>query len=137
MKVAIPVDDHSEVSAHFGRSPAFLIFTLEEGRIKQREIRANDQVSAGDTHAQGKGHPHAHSHDHNRFVRLLGDCQAVIGLGMGAGARVALEAAGINVRILADSCSPEEAAISYATGRLEANPGISCVCHGHSQHIQR
>lgn len=136
MKVAIPLDSHSEVSAHFGRSPAFLIFTLEDGRIEQREIRANDQVSAGDTHAQVKGHSHAHSHDHNRFVRLLGDCQAVIGLGMGAGARVALEAAGINVRILADSCSPEEAAISYAAGHLEANPGLSCGCHGHSRHIE-
>jgi len=134
MKVAIAIDNRSEVSAHFGRSPAFLIFTVEGGRIEQREIRANDQAIPENIHTHLDSHPHTHSHDHNRFVRLLGDCKVVIGLGMGAGARVALESAGIMVRILSEPCSAEEAAISFASGALEANPGISCGCHGHSQH---
>ena len=132
MKVAIPIDHRSEISAHFGRSPAFLVFTLDHGVIQQRELRTNDQAvpEEGLLHADG----HSHSHDHNRFVRLLGDCAAVIGLGMGSGARVALESAGLKVRILREPCSPEEAAIQFESGLLEANPGLSCGCHGHGHH---
>lgn len=127
MKIAIAIDNRSDISAHFGRSPAFLIFAVENGRILHREIRANDQATPG---AESEN-PHAHSHDHNRFVRVLGDCQAVIGLGMGAGARVALEAAGIDVRLLAGPCSPEEAAVRYESGLLESTQGECCAGHGY------
>lgn len=137
MKVAVAIDNRSEISAHFGRSPAFLIFTVENGRVDQREIRANDQLVPGEPHTHLDGHPHAHAHDHNRFVRLLGDCKAVIGLGMGSGARVALESAGITVRILSGPCAPEEAAIRFESGLLDPDPRISCGCHGHPQHTQQ
>ena len=139
MKVAIAVNDRSEISAHFGRSPAFLIFSVEKGQIQHREIRANDQA----THGMGDHEPnhdptqpHTHSHDHNKFVRLLGDCQAVVGLGMGAGARHALESAGIKVRLLARPCTPEEAAIQFETGLLESNPGVCCGGSGHGHHTE-
>ena len=131
MKIAIPIDNRSDMSAHFGRSPAFLIFTVENGRILHREIRSNDQAAPGTESVDPQAQSHVHSHDHNRFVRLLGDCRAVIGLGMGAGARVALEAAGINVRLLAESCSPEEAAVRFESGLLESSPVACCAGHGH------
>lgn len=133
MKVAVPIDHRSEISAHFGRSPAFLVFTVRDGRIEQREVRANDQAGAEGAHTHQHGHPHAHAHDHSRFVRLLGDCKAVIGLGMGSGARVALESAGIAVRILSRPCTPEEAALHFESGRLDLDPGPSCGCGGHGQ----
>jgi len=136
MKVAVAIDNRSEISAHFGRSPAFLIFTLENSRVEQREIRANDQAVPEDTHTHQGGHPHVHAHDHNRFVRLLGDCKAVIGLGMGSGARIALESAGIMVRILSGPCAPEEAALRFESGLLDPDPRLSCGCHGHAQHTQ-
>jgi predicted Fe-Mo cluster-binding NifX family protein len=122
MKVAIAVNHRSEVSPHFGRSPAFLVFQVEQGQILHREIRPNDQ--AGAQHGSGPEHrgTQAHPHDHNRFVQLLGDCQAVIGLGMGPGARQALESAGITVRLLEAPISPEEAAIGFETGLLPAGP---------------
>ena len=44
MKVAVAIDHRSEISAHFGRSPAFLVCTVRDGRIEQREVRANDQA---------------------------------------------------------------------------------------------
>ncbi len=134
MKVAVAIDNRSEISAHFGRSPAFLVFTVKGGQIEHREIRANDQLAPEGAHTHQDGPPHAHAHDHNRFVRLLGDCKAVVGLGMGSGARAALESAGITVRILSGPCAPEEAALRFDSGLLELDPGMSCGCHGHSQH---
>jgi len=126
MKVAIAITTDSEVSAHFGRSPAFLICSVEQGQIQSREVRANDQATPGQNREHQHRPDHSHAHDHNRFVQLLGDCHAVIGLGMGSGARLALEAAGINVRLLEQPCPPDEAALRYASGQLEAHPGSCC-----------
>jgi predicted Fe-Mo cluster-binding NifX family protein len=137
MKVAIAVNDRTEISAHFGRSPAFLIFSVEKGQIQHREIRANDQATHGTGHHEqnhDSAQPHIHSHDHNRFVQLLGDCRAVVGLGMGAGARKALETAGIEVRLLDGPCSPEEAALRFESGLLESSPGVCCGGSGHHHH---
>lgn len=127
MKIAIPITPGAEMSAHFGRSPAFLVLSLEQGRILHREVRANDQAAPGA--AQALASSGAHPHDHSRFVRLLGDCQAVVGLGMGAGARQAFESAGVAVRILAAPCPPDEAALRYASGGLEGAPGPACPGH--------
>lgn len=133
MKVAVAMDDRSEISAHFGRSPAFLVFTVEGGQVKQREIRANDQFAPEQAQTHLGGRLHAQAHDHHRFARLLADCEAVIGLGMGSGARRALESAGITVRILAGPCTPEAAAIRFESGLLDPNPHVSCGRHGHAQ----
>jgi predicted Fe-Mo cluster-binding NifX family protein len=134
MKVAIAIDNRSNLSAHFGRSPAFLIFDVEQGQIQKREIRVNDQAQPAVRQDLCHEPPGAPSHDHNRFVSLLGDCGAVVGLGMGAGARHALESAGIRVRLLEEPCPPEEAAIRFESGRLEANPGACCGGHRHPHH---
>ncbi len=134
MKIAIPILGDTEISAHFGRSPAFLVITVEQGQIRHREIRANDQAGSGlgqHEPSPDSAHPLTHSHDHNRFVQLLGDCRAVVGLGMGAGARRALESAGLEVRLLAVPCPPEEAALEFASGRLESSPDLGCACSGH------
>jgi len=134
MKVAIPILTETEISAHFGRSPAFLVLTVEQGQIQHREVRANDQagpVLGQQQPSPDSAHSRTHSHDHNRFVQLLGDCRAVVGLGMGAGARRALESAGLEVRLLAGPCSPEDAALQFAAGRLQPGSGLGCACSGH------
>jgi hypothetical protein len=59
----------------------------------------------------------------------------VVSLGMGAGARHALEAAGLTVHLLAADCSPDDAALGFAGGRLEAARGTCCGGRtGHSPH---
>lgn len=128
MRVAIPVTRDTRISAHFGRSPAFLILDVDQGQIRRRELRPNDQAGTGGGHPHEGDHDHGHTHghDHGRFVHLLGDCRAVVGLGMGTGARFSLESAGILVRILGAPCSPEEAAIRFEAGLLEADPGPCC-----------
>lgn len=122
MKVAIPIHSPSRMSAHFGRSPAFLVLEVSDGLVLSQETRVNDQASLGEGQHDTRPHDHGHPHDHNRFAQLLGDCQAVIGLGMGAGARKSLEAAGIAVHLLRTPCTPEEAALRLEAGTLEPGP---------------
>ena len=133
MKIAIPTMDGQSISAHFGKSKAFLVFETEGDGIQTRELRDNDQHKAQeagqDCHTQG--HEHGQQHDHGGFTRLLSDCQAVIVRGMGAGAAQAMRSAGIRVFLVEAACSPEEAVVRCASGRLLAQDGGLCGCRGH------
>ena len=133
MKIAVPVNQHEAMSLHFGRSHAFLVLEVEGGTIVRRDTRINDQTGIG--HDPAQGHAHLHGHDHTRFVSLLGDCEAVVSLGMGSGARHALEAAGLTVRLLETGCSPDEAALRFESGSLDATKGTCCGGRaGHGPH---
>ncbi|MDP1831080.1 MAG: NifB/NifX family molybdenum-iron cluster-binding protein [Geothrix sp.] len=121
MRIAFPTTDGARISAHFGRCQSFLILDVDAGTVKSRDIRANDQEPG-----TGHGHDHGHAHDHNAFVRLLGDCEAVMCGGIGPGARHALESAGLKVHLVPLQSSPEEAAIALATGTFTARTGPSC-----------
>jgi predicted Fe-Mo cluster-binding NifX family protein len=134
MKIAVAMESQHEISAHFGRSPSFLILSLINGRVSREELRINDQASHHDRPPRYASR--AHAHDHNRFVQLLGDCHSVICLGIGAGARSALERAGIKVLVLKERCSPEEAALGSESGSLEFEPGGCCHGGGHHAHTQ-
>jgi predicted Fe-Mo cluster-binding NifX family protein len=131
MKIAIPTMDGHSISAHFGKSKAFLVFETEGAAVKTRELRDNDQhkpqIAGQDSHSHEAGH----HHDHGGFTRLLGDCQAVIVRGMGAGAVQALRSAGIRIYLVEETCSPEAALARFANGQLLAQEGGSCGCHGH------
>jgi predicted Fe-Mo cluster-binding NifX family protein len=54
----------------------------------------------------------------------------VIVRGMGAGAALAMRTAGIRTFLVEETCSPEEAIVRFATGRLLVQEGGSCGCHG-------
>jgi predicted Fe-Mo cluster-binding NifX family protein len=131
MKIAIPTIDGHSISAHFGKSKAFLVFETEGQEIKTRELRENDQPKAEAADQDGHSHTQGHHHDHGGFSRLLKDCQVVIVRGMGAGAAQAMLTAGIRTFLVEEACSPEEAVVRFATGRLLAQEGGSCGCHGH------
>ncbi len=142
MKIAIPTMDGASISAHFGKSKGFLVFEFEGGAIRHCELRANGQHRDHDHDHGCQGHDanreaihdpmqtHGHHHDHRGFAELLGDCQAVIVRGMGSGAAQAMRAAGIRVCLIQDDCSPEEAVTAFASGKLMAQEGAFCACHG-------
>ena len=44
MRIAVPTNDGTSISEHFGRSAAFLIFETENGKIKSRSQRATWQA---------------------------------------------------------------------------------------------
>ena len=102
MKIAIPTMDEQTLSAHFGRSTAFLVFDIENGDIRNREVRPNVHGhQAHGHHEHGQGGPvHGHGHDHGGFISLLHDCSVVLSGGMGAGAWNALRGAGMKVYLV-------------------------------------
>lgn len=121
MKIAFPLGADGHLSPHFGRCHAFLVLDVAQDQILDRQVRSNAQAAHDHTHEPG--HAHSHGHDHHAFVTLLGDCQAVIALGMGPGARLALEQGGLQVVLLDRPCDPDVAALRHVQGTLLPGSG--------------
>ena len=100
MKIAIPTNDGTSISEHFGRSKGFLVYEVANGKIEKREFRENGMTHS---HAQGDcahGSHGAGGHSHAGILSALEDCQLVLCLGMGGRAADALEEVGINTMLL-------------------------------------
>ena len=126
MKIAVITNDGKTISQHFGRAPHYLVFTVEDGEIVEKELR--DKVG----HQQFVNEPHDHDHNdprghgfgahsemkHAHMIESIQDCEAIIVRGMGRGAYLAMEQANIRpfVTELADA---EEAVKAYIGGTLE------------------
>jgi predicted Fe-Mo cluster-binding NifX family protein len=130
MKIAVAALDQTHVSPHFGRSPHFMVYEVQDGKVLSHEARPNGFTP----HAQGQcsgehhGTEHAH-HGHASVIEALKDCQAVLCFGMGWRAAADLKAAGIQVGLLESDCTPEEAAALYAQGRVSTSQEGFCRCH--------
>jgi predicted Fe-Mo cluster-binding NifX family protein len=145
MKVAVATTDGVAFSQHFGQSAGFVVFEVEDGVLKGRELRTNDRTP----HAQGlcdgasnapasgaleqKGQHgegrHGHgAHSCGSIADLLRDCEAVLCGGMGAGAANALSQQGIQPLVLPLACSADEAIAHYLNGTTKAQPGGFCNC---------
>ena len=116
MKIAIVTDDHKTISAHFGRSQFYEIFTIEAGRVTAREslARTNPQViTVGGGHEAEGGH----HHDHNAMIAPISDCQVLLTRGMGMGAHASLKAHGVQP-VITDIHEMQAAVEAYLAGTL-------------------
>lgn len=127
MKIAVPTNDGASISEHFGRSAGFLIFEIENGQIKSRELKANGMEHS---HAQGAcDHHSAESkpHSHAGILATLDGCEVVICAGMGQRAAEALK--GCGMRIVVTSVASAEAAVSaHLAGKLTSQTEGFCRC---------
>ena len=131
MKVAVVTDDGTTISRHFGRAATYLVFTIEAGAITGREQRAKPthRHGAHTHHEQHEIHLHeqAHGmdaesdHKHNEMVEPIQDCAALIARGMGTGAYLSLQQAGIRP-FITDYEQAEAAVLAYSAGTLEDHP---------------
>jgi predicted Fe-Mo cluster-binding NifX family protein len=91
MKIAIPSDEGTYLSQHFGRTLGFKIFEINDGSIIGEEYRQNTFTGHAMGHHQDHGHDHHHhgendghaQHSHHRILGALHDCEVVIAGGMG------------------------------------------------------
>jgi predicted Fe-Mo cluster-binding NifX family protein len=130
MKIAAVTDDGITISAHFGRATKYSIFTVEEGEIVSRTTIEKPN------HRDFQHMEHDHSHDHDHQGRGMGenagrkhrlmfepisDCQVLLARGMGRGAQIGLQQAGIQA-ILTDDADIEKAVERVIDGTIKSNP---------------
>ena len=128
MKIAVPTNDGFSISAHFGRSAAFLVFEVEGGQIRSCETRPN---SGCHSHAAGScsiGGAAAGTDNHAGIAGVLAGCDVVLCGGMGGGAAAALKAGGIPSIVVSATGSAEAAVSAYVTGALTPSRAPSCHC---------
>lgn len=124
MKIAAITDDGHTISQHFGRAAHYLVVTVEDGKVVDRQMR--DKL--GHTHftnephaAEMPGQPHGFdpvSQDrHTRMAEAIADCQALLCGGMGAGAYESMRSRGIRP-VVTDIASIEEAIKAYVDGQI-------------------
>ncbi len=127
MKLAVVVEDQDTISQHFGRAPYYLVYTIENGRIRGRELRdkPGHRQFASEPHVHDHQHEHgmdAHSaHKHDQMIAPIADCEALIVRGMGRGAYMALEQAQIRP-FVTDVSRPDAAVQAYLDGSLTNHP---------------
>ena len=127
MKIAVPTNDGATISEHFGRSANFLIFEIENGQIKSRELKTNGMEHS---HAQGAcDHHSAESkpHSHAGILAALEGCGLVICAGMGQRAAEALRNCGTQI-VVAPPASAEETVVAYLAGKLTPQTERFCQC---------
>lgn len=122
MNIAVITEDGKTISRHFGRAQYYLVATVENGRVVNREMR--DKL--GHAQFQKEGHEHEESggphglglaadNRHGRMADTIADCEAVLCGGMGMGAYESMKARNIRP-VVTDITDIEEAVLAYARG---------------------
>ena len=126
MKIAIVTNNGQTISQHFGRASHYAIFSIENGEVKDTEMRERH------TGHKAQQHEHEHHHDHNNnnahgigqdekhdaMAKEIADCQVLIAGGMGRGAYMRFFQNGINV-IMTDITDIKQAVDAYIKGELK------------------
>lgn len=124
MKIAIITDDGKTISQHFGRAPYYLVLTIEEGKIVNREMRnkmGHNQFSAEHHAEEAHGADHGlDSASHNKHVSMaetIADCKAILCGGMGMGAYESMRRLNIQP-VVTDLQDIDAAAQAFIDGKL-------------------
>ncbi len=124
MKIAVITDDGKTISQHFGRAQYYLVATIENGQIVNREMRPKlGHNHFSDQPHQEEGHGHHHGTDpasHDRHLQMseaITDCEALLCRGMGYGAYESMKARNIRP-LVTDIAGIEEAVMAYANGQI-------------------
>ena len=124
MKIAAISDDEVTVSQHFGRAPLYVVATVENGEIINKETRDKTGHHTFAAHQHPETVPgERHGYDsgaqsrHTSMAETIADCQVLIAGGMGWGAYESLESRNIQP-IVTDIRSIDEAVKLYLEGKL-------------------
>lgn len=124
MKIAAISDDGVTISQHFGRAPLYVVLTVEEGKIVNKETRAKSghhtfaahdhpDLAPGERHGYDAGSQTRHS----SMAETISDCQVLLAGGMGWGAYEALQSYNIDP-VVTDVKNIDEAVQLYLDGKL-------------------
>lgn len=116
MRIAVTYED-GQVFQHFGHTPAFKVYDVEEGQVKAARV----------TDTNGSGH--------GALAGVLNALSADVLIcgGIGGGARAALAEAGIRL-YGGVSGGADEAVTAFLAGELAYDPDARCDHHGEHHH---
>ena len=123
MKIAAVSDDGKSISMHFGRAQLYVVVSVEDGRVVDREVRPKaghhtfGDEARGEHHGQGHGFDAASQHRHAQMASSIADCQVLLAGGMGWGAFDSLTTYGIQP-IITDIRDIDQAVQAYLEGTL-------------------
>jgi predicted Fe-Mo cluster-binding NifX family protein len=123
MKIAFITNDGETISRHFGRAPYYLVVTIEDDEVTEREMRDKlghnhfSQQEHHESHGQGSGMDASSHHKHNQMAQAIQDCSALICGGMGRGAYQSMQTFGITP-IVTEIGSIDAALKAYLKGEL-------------------
>ena len=124
MKIAIITDDGKTISQHFGRAQYYLVATVENGQVIDRELRdklghshfANEQRDP-ETPGQPHGFSPASQDRHAQMAQAITDCEVLLCRGMGMGAYESMKTYGIRP-IVTEIVAIDDAVKAYIDGRI-------------------
>lgn len=123
-KIAVITDEGTTISQHFGRAQYYLVVTVENGQIVNRELRhkLGHAHFANQPHPEEQpGQPHgmdAASHNkHLQMAEAIADCEALLCRGMGMGAYESMKVRGIRP-VVTDIAVIDEAVMTYIEGSI-------------------
>ncbi len=132
MKIAIATNNGENVTGHLGRCRSFLIYTIENNEVKNRDLRTNTFTHHGQGNHQPGQHAHGtheqHGHSHGALVEGLKDCEAVIF--QSGGWRVVNDLQNANIKpIMTDEKVADIAVEKYIAGTLVEKKDNVCNHH--------
>ncbi|HUI08194.1 MAG TPA: DUF134 domain-containing protein [Verrucomicrobiae bacterium] len=126
MKIAAVTDDEKTISPHFGRACGFVILTVENGKVIDRETRRRQNGCDGQGHEQAHDHGVEQAGHHcGELVELIADCAVVLVCRMGGGMYRRLQAAGIRP-VFTELMNIDEAVRALLEGTLSASEPNLC-----------
>lgn len=113
MRIAVTYEQEM-IDQHFGRTEQFKFYDVQDGQVTSSQI-----IDAGGT-------------GHGALVGFLraAEVEVLICGGIGMGARMALEEAGVEL-LPGVAGNADEVVRSYLEGTLEYNPDTACSHHNH------
>lgn len=124
MKIAVITDDGKTISQHFGRAPYYMVLTIEDGKIVNREMRDkmghnqfHDPLHAEESDSSGHGMDSASHDKHVNMAETIVDCKAILCGGMGMGAYESMQRLNIQP-VVTELSDIETAAQAFIDGKL-------------------
>lgn len=123
MKIAAISEDGVTISQHFGRAPLYVVVTVEDGKIVNKETRDKTGHHTFAAHHPDLAPGERHGYDtgsqvrHANMAETISDCQVLIAGGMGWGAYDSLKSCNIEP-IVTDVGTIDEAVKLYLEGKL-------------------
>jgi predicted Fe-Mo cluster-binding NifX family protein len=128
LKIATVSENGTTISRHFGGAPMYVVLTVENGKVINKEKRLRSAAGTcschGDTQSDCHDGQADHGSDaaslakHSNMADAISDCQVIIAGGMGYGAYASLKSRDLEP-IITDKESIDEAIRLFLTGKLE------------------